>query len=113
MKQVKHIVRTLKNLKKYKFCVRRTVSPDGTTVFLPMVKRPGLFNGWLQIVVIYGKAYVMELPDTNHLSLTECHEHIRLLKEQLKEEARLSKKPEVSFLIFSYDTFNIGNSMAA
>lgn len=112
MKQVKHLMITIKNLKKYKFCVKREVNSYGVKTFLPMVKRPGLFNRWEQIVVIYNKAYVMELPDVTNLSLQECYDHIQLLKDQLKEEALLSKKPDISYLIYSYESFNAKDLIA-
>lgn len=91
MKKISSAIRSIKDRKFYKYCVRKQVFQNGRTVFTPMMKYPGVFTSWQQIVRIVGyqEVFLMDVSGEQNLTYEECLTHIALFKEQLLNQEEI------------------------
>lgn len=97
MKRISTLISNYKTRKHYRFAVQKEVFEDGRTIYTPMVKFPGVFSSWQQIVQItgYKELFLMDIRGEQDLTHSQCIQIIELYKEQLSNS--ITPKAEIIY----------------
>lgn len=85
MKTVKKIFKNYCERKQYHFTIQKKIFENGRIVYTPMVRYPGIFTSWQQIVRVIGyiDVFTMDIQGEQNLTYDECLTHIALFKQKL------------------------------
>lgn len=75
-------------MRKYEFAIQKTIKKNKMEILTPVVreKRRLLPPPWNRIVIVYGRAILMELDFEPELTYDQCLEHIEAYKNVLREQ---------------------------